>query len=121
MSTQFTGQPPRAGKVSLVNGGSSCDIDYSSRDIDNVLELPTALRYRVDNLTDSTVVTGWTAVSVPETEGSITIAAATNTMTRQYRTRQLMQVTVEATYANADVAVNFAYYELCASVIGMSA
>lgn len=118
MTTQFTGQPTRPGKVSPVNSGSSCDIEYSSRDTANELEAPTALRYRVDNLTDSVVVLEWTAVETPDLEGSVTISAALNGMTRQYRDRQLNQVTFEATYANGDVARSAAYYELCAILVG---
>jgi hypothetical protein len=120
MSTQFTGQPTRPGKVCPVNSGSSCRVDYSSRDVDNALEAPSALRYRIDNLTDSRVVLDWTTVETPATEGSVTIPASLNAMTEQFRDRQLNQVTFEATYANGDKERNMAYYELCAVVVGGS-
>lgn len=120
MTTQFTGQPTRPGKVSPVNSGSSCSIDYSSRDKDNELEAPSSMRYRIDNLTDSRVVLEWTNVPTPGTSGSVTISAALNSMTEQFRDRQLNQVTFEATYANGDVQRSMAYYELCAIVVGGS-
>lgn len=122
MSTQFTGQPTRPGKVSPVNSGSSCQVDYSSRNVANVLEAPASMRYRIDNLTDSVVVLEWTAITEPdplEAEGSVIIPASLNGMTRQFRDRQLNQVTIEATYSDPnDVQRSFAYYELCAVVIG---
>lgn len=118
MSTQFTGQPTRPGKQVPVNAGSSCQVDYSSRDVDNVLEAPASMRYRVDNLTDSVVVVDWTNVPTPGTEGSVTISAALNAMTREFRDRQLNQVTFEATYDNGDKTRSMAYYELCAVVVG---
>lgn len=118
MSTQFTGQPTRPGKVIPVNAGSSCRVDYSSRDVDNVLEAPSSMRYRIDNLTDSRVVLDWTTVNTPATEGSVTIPSSLNAMTQQFRDRQLNQVTFEATYANGDVERSTTLYELCAIVVG---
>lgn len=106
--------------MALVNAGSSCDLDYSSRDVDNVLEAPSSMRYRIDNLTDSVVILQWTNVPTPGTEGSVTVSAALNAMTRQYRDRQLNQATFEATYANGDIATSLALYELCAVFAGLS-
>lgn len=118
MSVAFSGQPVRPANVSQVNAGSACRVEYSSRDYDNVLEAPSSLRYRIDNLTDSVVIAEWTNVPTPGTGGNVTIPASTNVMSRQFRDRQLMQVTFEATYANGDKVQSMAYYELCAVLQG---
>lgn len=118
MSTQFSGLPVRPFKGPPVNAGTTVLVDYSCRNPANELEEPTALRYRVDNLTDVVVVQDWQAVADPTTEGSITIDASLNGMTRQFRDRQLNQVTVEATFASGAKVVELAAYQLCAVYTG---
>ncbi len=120
MTVQFSGVPVRPFKAPAVNAGSSCQIDYSSRDVDNALEAPTVLRYRVDNITDSVVVLTWTNVETPLTQGSVTIPASLNGMTYQGRDRQNNQVTFEATYADGDKQVSVAVYQLCAVYTGVA-
>lgn len=114
MSTQFRGQPVRPYRAPEVNAGSSIEVDYSSRDPDGVLEAPTVLRYRIDNLTDALVVLEWTNVNTPGTEGSVSIGASLNAMSRTFRDRQLNQVTFEATYASGSKVQQLAHYQLCA-------
>ena len=97
-----------------VNAGSSCVIDWSSRNLDNELEAPTVLEYRIDDLTDSVVILGWTEIAEPSTTGQLVISAATNDMQYQYREQQLNQVTFRATYANGQQIQSMAYYTLCA-------
>ncbi len=121
MTTQFTGQPVRPYRGgAYVNAGSSCNIDYSSRNLDNELEAPTTLEYRIDNLTDSVVIANWTNVPTPGEQGSITISAALNAMSHQGRDQQLNQVTFRATYADGQQIQSMAYYNLCAILQGGS-
>lgn len=114
MSVQFSGQPTRPTKTGTVNSGSACAVDYSARNLDNELEAPTSMRYRIDNLTDSVVILGWTNVPTPATTGSVTIPATLNAMSRQWRDRQLNQVTFEATFADGSVVQSVIAYQLCA-------
>lgn len=107
-------QPVRPFYETLVNAGSTCQVDYSSRDFDNVLEAPTAMQYRIDNLTDSVVIATWQSVPVPEDQGFVTIPASLNQMTWPYRDKQLNQVTFLATYADGSEVQSMAYYQLCA-------
>lgn len=120
MSTQFSGLPVRPFKGPDVNAGTSVVVDYSARNVDNELEAPTALRYRVDDLTNSQVIATWADVDTPATTGSVTISAALNAMSTQYGERQLNQVTFEATFASGDVVTSMAYYQLCAVYQGQS-
>lgn len=106
--------PVRPFYVAPVNAGSSCVIDWSSRNLDNELEAPATLEYRIDDLTDSVVVQTWTEIADPDTTGQLVISADTNVMQYQYREKQLNQVTFRATYANGQQIQSMAYYELCA-------
>jgi hypothetical protein len=118
MSTQFSGVPVRPFKGPPVNAGTTVLVDYSCRNPANELEEPTAVRYRIDNITDVVVVQDWQNIVDPETEGSITISAELNGMSRQWRDRQLNQVTVEATFASGAKVVEIAAYQLCAVYTG---
>lgn len=121
MSTQFSGQPVRPYRAgAFLNAGSSCDIDYSIRDEDNELAEPSSLEYRIDNLTDSVVVAQWTSIPGATSEGSLTIAAAVNVMSRQYREQQLNQVSFRATFENGKQIVSTCVYTLCAIIVGGS-
>lgn len=114
MSTLFSGLPVRPFKAPAVNAGTSVTLDYSCRNLDNELEIPTVLRYRVDNLTDQFIVAQWTNVPTPGSTGSVTISAALNVMSYPTRDRQHNQVTFEATFADGDKVTSLAAYQLCA-------
>jgi hypothetical protein len=109
-----SGQPPRPYVQHTIDAGNDIKIDITSLDFDEVLEAPSSLRYRIDNLTDRTVITQWTAISSPDTETTLTISAATNAMSQQNTDRQLNQVTFEATYADGTKCKDTLLYELCA-------
>lgn len=94
-------------------------IEYSSRNLDNELEAPETLEYRIDNLTDSIVIATWAAIPDPGETGELVISAATNEMSYQYRDKQLNQVTFKATYTNGQQVQSAAYIELCALFVGM--
>lgn len=108
------GQPVRPYAMHRANAGNTIRIDLTSLDFEGALEAPTALRYRIDNLTDQIVVTDWTAITPLSTEMTLTISAATNAMYRQWQDTQLNQVTFEATYADESIAQVTGCYELSA-------
>lgn len=118
MSVQFSGLPVRPFKAPDVNAGSSVIVEYAAYNLANVLEAPSAMRYRIDNLTDSRIILPWTPIETPEEEGSVTIPASLNQMTWQYRDRQFNQVTFEATFDNGDVVQQMCSYTLCAVFTG---
>lgn len=110
----WSGQPPRPYTQHTIDAGNTIRIDITSLDFDEALEAPTALRYRIDNLTDRIVITQWTAIVAPAEESTLTISATTNAMSTQTKDRQLNQVTFEATYADGTIAKDTVCYELCA-------
>jgi hypothetical protein len=117
--TNYNGLPVRPYYVSPVNAGSACVIEYSSRNLDNELEAPSTLEYRIDNLTDSIVIAEWASIPTPGTTGEVVISAEQNAMSYQYRDKQLNQVMFRATYANGQQVKSAAYIEVCALFQGM--
>lgn len=118
MTTSFSGVPVRPFVNTDVNANSACVIDYSCRNLDNELEEPTALRYRIDNLTDCRVIADWQTVADPGSTGSVVVSAELNAMSTQFRDRQLNQVTFEATFANGQKVQELCAYQLCAMYQG---
>lgn len=104
----------------IVNAGSAVPVGWNSRDesLDQV-ELASA-RYRIDDLTNSIVIKDWTAIDTPAAKGEITIPASLNAMQRQFRDRELRQVTFELTDTEGNVRQQLAYYELSAVFQGAS-
>ncbi len=109
-----SGQPVRPYVDHIIDAGNAIRIDITSLDFDEVLEAPSSMRYRIDNLTDRVVITQWTAIGSPGEETTLTISAATNAMSQQKFDRQLNQVTFEATYADGTKCKDTLCYELCA-------
>ena len=106
--------PVRPYKRRLVNAGSAVTVGWNSRDANlDAVDLASA-RYRIDNLTDSLVIQGWTAIDTPAAKGEITIPASKNAMSREYRDRELRQVTFELTDGDGNVTQQLRYYTLCA-------
>lgn len=99
-----------------VNAGSSSTATFTWLNGDQELEAPASLRYRLDNLTDYRAVASWTAIVSPEAETVIDITPSQNTMAMNWRDRQLMQVTAEATMADGTKQVKLYVYELIAQV-----
>lgn len=114
MSALRSGVPVRPYYRKTINAGSAVKIGWNSRDEDlDAVEL-SSLRWRYDNLTDSLVLQDWQTVSDPAPRGEITIPASLNRMSRQYRDRQLNQVTFELTDTDGNVRQQLAYVELAA-------
>ena len=92
--------------------GSFIEIPFAC--VDRLLNpiTPSAIRYRVDNLSDSVQIKDWTSISAAQS-GTITVTAAENAMTRQWRQRQINQVTIEYT-TSAGVRQETKLYELLA-------
>lgn len=106
--------PVRPYSKQTINAGSAVTVGWNSRDADLDAVTLASARYRIDNLTDSTVVQGWTAIDTPAAKGTITIPASKNGMTRDWRDRQLNQVTFELTDSDGNVTQQLAHYEICA-------
>lgn len=106
------GQPTLPYPEEVMQANQTLRIDVTSLDFDDVLEAPTALTYRIDNLTDAINLVPETNIPTPGTETTLTISAAVNVMTRQYRDSQLNQVVFTATYADGSSVQKVVPYQL---------
>ncbi len=95
-----------------VDVGNTVQIDITSLGFDNQKQSPSFLQYRIDNLTDIVVVKEWTEIPTPAEVTTLTISAALNQMTYQYRDVQLNQVTILANYADGTQAQVNGVYQL---------
>jgi hypothetical protein len=91
--------PIRPGAVIQANAGSFVQVPFACVDRQMNAVTPSAIRYRYDNLTDSVVLADWASTSAVQS-GTISITAAQNAMTRDWRRRQMNQVTIEYTTAS---------------------
>lgn len=115
------GRPVRPYQKQTVNAGSAVVIGWDSRDAGLSQVDLSSLRYRIDNLTDSVVIQDWQDIPDPDPKGSITIPGSLNSMSRQYRDRELRQVTFELTDTDGNVTQQLRYYELCVVYQGLTA
>jgi hypothetical protein len=105
----------------IVNAGSAAVVAWTSATLELAPAVPTQVRWRYDNLTDSVVLQGWETLATPsDPRGTITIPASLNAMTWTWRDRQLNQVTFEITTADG-VRQQLAYVELAAVFTGAPA
>jgi hypothetical protein len=104
----------------VINAGSAAVVPWTSATLELAAAIPTQVRWRYDNLTDGVVLQDWQTLATPsETRGTITIPASLNAMTRQYRDKQLNQVTFEITTADG-VRQQLAYVVLGAVFTGVT-
>jgi hypothetical protein len=93
------GVPSRPYATAFVAQYESSLLDLSFFDANGVPATPSSIRYRIDNLTTSYEVLGWTSVTPTGVAQTLTITPTQNTIQRQYNERETRQVTVEATVA----------------------
>ena len=81
-------------------------------DKDDSQAAPTSARYRVDNVTESTAVVAWTAIVSPAAVEEIVITAAQNAIINATNIMEVIEVTVEGTYAAGDLVTARRQYAL---------
>lgn len=71
-------------------------LDLTHLNASKVLEAPTTLSYRIDDLTNSRQVLDWTSVATPGSTNTITVTKAQNAFNSRAVDRELRQITVNA-------------------------
>jgi len=61
-----------------INEGTSAILEVTHLDKDKALVTPSAVSYRIDDLTNERQVLDWTVVSTPASTNTITVTAAQN-------------------------------------------
>lgn len=94
-----------------VNEGSTAPLVVAFLDSAGAAAVPTAVRYRVDDLTNDAEIVAWTSVT-PGSSVTISIAPAVNAMGAETNKKETRRVTIEASYGAADAIVDFEDYTL---------
>lgn len=119
----WTAQPTLPYKQHYVYAGNSLRLDVTSLDFDSDKETPTALRWRLDNLTNNQAVQDWTS-ETPADPTVIMISADLNQMDNNGvwpgQDSQQMQVTIEATFTDGSKAQTIVGYSLNAIYRGQT-
>lgn len=80
-----------------VNEKSEVTLTVSYRDADGLAYTPSAVRYRIDCLTNERTVLDWTSVASPSTTNTLTITSAQNAILDDENDEEIRQVIVEVT------------------------
>lgn len=75
-------------------------------------EAPASARYRIDNVTNDSVVLAWTAIATPAAIEEIVITPAQNAIVTPANPQEVIEVTVEGTYSASDKVTNKIQYIL---------
>lgn len=121
MGKSWQGQPVLPYKQRYVSAGNSLRLDITSLDFDSALETPSAIEWRLDDLTNNRVVQGWTS-ETPANPTVISISATLNAMygsPNPVQDTQQMQVTIKATFADGSQSQVISGYSLNAIYEGV--
>lgn len=94
------------------NEGTTVLLELTHLDKDKALTVPSAVSYRIDDLTNVREVLDWTSIPTPGSTNTITITPAQNQVNNRNQDRELRQVTVNATDSSGNVAQDIFHYTL---------
>jgi hypothetical protein len=92
--------------------GSTAYLELDYKDRLRYPITPTALRYRIDDLSSRVSILTWTTVSTPDSENIIEIDHTLNAMHDNSKANEVRVVTSEATFADSAVIVKELRYNL---------
>jgi len=95
-----------------INEGTEIKLDLTHLDDNDVKFTPTAVSYRIDDLTNDREVLDWTSISTPTSTNTITITQTTNQLRSRAQPKELRQVTVNVTDSSGGVSQDTFYYTL---------
>jgi|SRR6185295_15757 len=94
-----------------VNDGSECYADITFNDADGNPYIPSALQYRIDDLTNNVPVLAWTPLT-PAQEVRVTITSAQNVMNSLSRLRERRQVLFQVSIPGGSTRYDDTTYSL---------
>ena len=95
-----------------INEGTTAILEVTYLDKDRANITPTAVSYRVDDLTNVREVLDWTDVNTPTASDTITISGALNAVNNRSQDKELRQITVNATDSSGNVVQSIFLYTL---------
>lgn len=96
----------------VVNELSECYANVTFLDQNGLPYTPTAIQWRLDNLTDEAQVTAWTIVTPTGPTMVFTIPSASNSMLSPSRNVQTMEIAFKITAPSGGVRYDYAQYDL---------
>ena len=97
---------------STVNRGSECFITATYKDQNGNSFIPSAVQWRLDDLTNQVQVQGWTSIATPTAADTITISSVLNAMTNAADQIEKRQVTFKVTTPDANFRYDPIVYDL---------
>lgn len=110
----ISGQPTTPYRDAEVNAGSDCWLELTFVDRNGVLQVPTSLTMRIDDLTNNVQIKANTALGSLASVMEINIPGSTNVMTRNWAGSQVNQVKVTAVFADGSTETEVYIYEVIA-------
>lgn len=95
-----------------INEGTTAILEVTYLDKDRANITPSAVSYRVDDLTNAREVLDWTSISTPTTSDTITVTGAQNAVNSRSQEKELRQVTVNSTDSSSNVVQEIFIYTL---------
>ena len=95
-----------------INEGSTAILEVTYLDKDDANITPSAVSYRVDDLTNQRQVVDWTAVAAPSTTNTITVTATENNLNSRSQEKEMRQITVNSTDSTGNVTQQIFIYTL---------
>lgn len=109
------GLPTRPLNQTPVYAGSDCWIEGQVIDRNGNAVTPSAITYRIDDITNGVVIVNTTSLATPSSSSfEIDITGAVNQMSNNFKSSQTNQVTVTVTYSDGSIQVQLCAYELIA-------
>lgn len=110
----IAGQPTRPYRDNEVNAGSTFWLELTFVDRNGVLQVPTQVVMRIDNLTDNVEIQANTTLGGLASVMTISVPGTTNQMTRSWAGSQVNQIKITATYADGSTDTDVEIYEVIA-------
>lgn len=115
----ISGQPTAPYRDNEVMQGSDCWLELTFVDRTGKLAVPASVTYRIDNLTNNSVVLSDTSLGSLASTMEVNIPGALNVMTYNWWGSQLNQAKVTATFADGSTATQiFPYYVVSIATVG---
>lgn len=111
------GQPNLPYTNYLVYAGTDAFFELTFLDRNQALVMPSALQYRVDDLTNALPMIPWTAVTPTGSTQELQIPAAKLVMSKQTQGSQICQIALQATLSDGTIANQVAILELVAIAV----
>lgn len=94
------------------NEGTTILLETTSLDKDKALTTPSAMEYRIDDITHERQVLDWTSIITPGSTNTITVTPAQNQLKSRGQPKEQRQITTNTTDSQGNVSQDIFIYTL---------